>query len=802
MTSKESVDGFNEVEMAEVTIRSSDVLAPSKAGNSFAQVYLPSIDYLDDFLSARTQTYLQAAEPLHVLVHAVHPTVMRDGRYQAFMAKHTHTHHFVASRSFVPDRIGYPSAALATLRMSYLDEILFKVPQYSLTASESLARYDSGSGSIQACPLDVEISLHPQRAPQLIEDSCPDFLFAPGSAEAESLAAFQSSSIVDLQKQKAEMERWRRFLEISSQLQEDESKRNSLNMDQSDATTDISITTLGTGSALPSKYRNVSGTLLHLPKDAGYILLDCGEGTYGQLCRRFGKDIDEVIRNIRCIFISHIHGDHHMGMARLLSERLKLDVADKILYVLSTSYVRNYLLEVSDIEGLGICAPEKSAEAESGVIFLDIAHFKVSKDKTNGNGTSISPNAWAEKEEVNVLAHLDNLEHGVLPDVRIQSAEVDHRASHCYGIVLRGKGWSVAYSGDTRPSTNLIEASKGVDILIHEATFEDGQEEMATKKGHSTVGQAIEVGKKAGVRRILLTHFSQRYPKIPRIADTLAEEAIAGAEFASPAVSIAFDLMTLRPSDFGKTERYREALQVLFDEGGEDGDDGGNGGEGADSGRKTTQTSKKNSSAASKDPHARSNKETATKVSNVGGASEAAQQDADLTDNLEKVRWKRSQEQPQRKYVKEQEFAYVVTHIEAKAAATSSKSSLAMPARLAFSDRLDRVTEELHGLVGCSFHRDILQFDTVALPGRSPFVQAVIKVASAYAQHLVSALSSGVVLKVEGATFVSNYVGTLNSHQLSTTKGLYATDSTKSSSSISSAPGRAWMEEFVVSKST
>ena len=75
---------------------------------------------------------------------------------------------------------------------------------------------------------------------------------------------------------------------------------------------DLSVIPLGTGSSAPGKYRNVSSTLIELP--SSNILLDCGEGTLGQLFRVFGPRLEEVLMKIRLIFISHLHADHHLGM--------------------------------------------------------------------------------------------------------------------------------------------------------------------------------------------------------------------------------------------------------------------------------------------------------------------------------------------------------------------------------------------------------------------------------------------------------------------------------------------------------
>jgi ribonuclease Z len=107
---------------------------------------------------------------------------------------------------------------------------------------------------------------------------------------------------------------------------------------------EVGVVTLGTGGSLPSKYRNgllffsfllyewfifffsVLSTLIRIPF-WGNILLDTGEGAWGQMARHFGLDKDDensawqVLRDLKCIFISHMHADHHIGLAQILAKR-------------------------------------------------------------------------------------------------------------------------------------------------------------------------------------------------------------------------------------------------------------------------------------------------------------------------------------------------------------------------------------------------------------------------------------------------------------------------------------------------
>lgn len=81
---------------------------------------------------------------------------------------------------------------------------------------------------------------------------------------------------------------------------------------------------LGTGSSIPNKTRNVSAILVLTSPDSS-ILLDCGEGTAGQIVRFFGSErAEHVFRSLKAIYISHLHADHHLGLFALLQTKRKL----------------------------------------------------------------------------------------------------------------------------------------------------------------------------------------------------------------------------------------------------------------------------------------------------------------------------------------------------------------------------------------------------------------------------------------------------------------------------------------------
>lgn len=89
--------------------------------------------------------------------------------------------------------------------------------------------------------------------------------------------------------------------------------------------------------------------------------------------------------------------------------------------------------------------------------------------------------------------------------------EVNHCMQAYGALVVSEAHGNILYSGDTLPCVNLKNYAKTARVLIHEATLQDGMEQDAKKKMHTTTGQALEIGLACGVHRTILTHFSPRY---------------------------------------------------------------------------------------------------------------------------------------------------------------------------------------------------------------------------------------------------------------------------------------------------
>uniref|UniRef100_A0A803Y484 Zinc phosphodiesterase ELAC protein 2 n=1 Tax=Meleagris gallopavo TaxID=9103 RepID=A0A803Y484_MELGA len=286
---------------------------------------------------------------------------------------------------------------------------------------------------------------------------------------------------------------------------------------------------LGTGSAIPMKIRNVSSTLVNTSSTRS-LLLDCGEGTFGQLCRHYGEQVDQVLCNIVAVFVSHMHTDHHSGLVNILMERRRafasLGQAFSPLFLVAPEQIMPWLHEYHN-------------NCES--ILRDIKMITC-QSLVKGRENIKSK---ARQFIASLLENYDLAE--------FQTCEVQHCKNAFACSVIHKSGWKVVYSGDTMPCKALVQMGKNATLLIHEATLEDGMEKEAIEKTHSTTSQAIEIGMKMNAEFIMLNHFSQRYAKIPLFNEDFSEK-----------VGIAFDHMRVRLGDFSTIPKLIPPLKALF----------------------------------------------------------------------------------------------------------------------------------------------------------------------------------------------------------------------------------------------
>ncbi|CAG8709460.1 21706_t:CDS:10, partial [Rhizophagus irregularis] len=484
------------------------VMGPSRPGMTFIILDVPSTSYISSVCeSPEFVTYQISNKDTQprVIIHMVGNGVLEDKRYQEWMNKFG-----PETEKYCPQRIIFYSSALSQLKLSKIDENHFRIPYYSNEPIKQLKSLDN-------IPKKASFAV-----PMMIYQTEPSFKLDMSQLGPVFDHNIESDKLLESSDD---------YLNIAEEVKQEVARSHS--EAKNIPGKDVIITTLGTGSRM-------SATLIKIPNN-GFILLDVGEGTLGSMSRHFGPydqphgndqtSLESCISSLKCIFISHMHADHHLGIVRVLKKwnEIYKGVDDATISVFGPSRLRKWLDEYSDVEDIGF----------SKVKFIDNKDLLFWKQQ-KGNNTSLDS-----------LQYLKN-------SMRINKVETV-AVIHCpnsFGISIEhSDGWKIVYSGDTRPCDDLVRVGKDATLLIHEATFENDLTEQALSKNHSTTEEAVSVGERMNAHTLLLTHFSQRYPKVPVFTDDHGR------------VGISFDLMQVSIGELYKLPKFVKALKNVTNDG-------------------------------------------------------------------------------------------------------------------------------------------------------------------------------------------------------------------------------------------
>ena len=277
----------------------------------------------------------------------------------------------------------------------------------------------------------------------------------------------------------------------------------------------FSVTILGSSSALPTSQRFPAAHVLNAHERL--FLVDCGEGTQMQL-RKYKQKLSRIER----IFISHLHGDHVLGLIGLLSTLNLLGRKTPLtLYAheqFEPIFNQNLNFFINELQYTITFVPIGKSKQKS-ILFEDnqlvVETFPL-KHRIPCNGF-----IFREKEkELNIkkqlvekysipLSEIVKIKQGA--DFTLPTGEVILNSELTY---LAATPRSYAYCSDTMFFSKLAEYVNGVDLLYHEATFGSEMAKLAKQTGHSTATDAAKIAALAKAKKLVIGHFSSRYKNI------------------------------------------------------------------------------------------------------------------------------------------------------------------------------------------------------------------------------------------------------------------------------------------------
>jgi ribonuclease Z len=273
----------------------------------------------------------------------------------------------------------------------------------------------------------------------------------------------------------------------------------------------MKLTILGCHSATPRENKHTTSQLLDV--NGSMFLIDCGEGTQMQLRKSKAK-----FSQIKNVFISHLHGDHFYGLIglistfRLLGRTSPLNIYGpkgiKEIITLQLKHSKSWTNYPLNFHELSSTQSEFIFEKDGiKVETIPLDH----RVYTNGFLFTLE----SKKLKINT----DVIENYDLKPFHFSQLQKGMSITLDNGNIIKNKFLTLspdppkkyAYCSDTAYFEPLIEQIRKVDFLYHESTFLETHRELALKTKHSTALQAARIAKKAGVKKLMLGHYSNRY---------------------------------------------------------------------------------------------------------------------------------------------------------------------------------------------------------------------------------------------------------------------------------------------------
>ncbi|PKC70806.1 hypothetical protein RhiirA1_454275 [Rhizophagus irregularis] len=350
------------------------------------------------------------------------------------------TEHIIANEKYCPQRIIFYSSALSQLKMSKIDEQHFRIPYYSNEPIKQLESLDN-------IPKKASFAV-----PMMIYQTEPSFKLDMSQLGPVFDHNIESGKLLESSDD---------YLNIAEEVKQEVARSHS--EAKNIPGKDVIITTLGTGSTFPSKYRNVSATLIKIPNN-GFILLDVGEGTLGSMSRHFGP-------------YDQPH-DHHLGIVRVLKKwnEIHKGVDDATISVFGPSRLQKWLDEYSDVEDIG-CSKPKNSMGINKVETVAVIHcpnsFGISIEHSDGWKIVYSGDTRPCEDLVRVVKGIQKYQY--LPRVGISFDLIQVSIDELYKLPKFVKALKVLYADENEAG---IEED---DNVYEEVYIEDEEDDNENK---------------------------------------------------------------------------------------------------------------------------------------------------------------------------------------------------------------------------------------------------------------------------------------------------------------------------------
>lgn len=271
----------------------------------------------------------------------------------------------------------------------------------------------------------------------------------------------------------------------------------------------LRVTFLGTAGAIPTTERNPSGIVI--AREGDTLLFDAGEGTQRQMMT-FGTGF-----GISNLFVTHLHGDHVLGIPGLL---LTMDFNDREtpLTIHTPRGTRRQLESLLTTIDTYPSFPVHVREVGDGDVAYRAAEFEVRAFETDHDTRSVGY-ALVEDERKGRFDRDRAEELGVPAGPLFSHLHDGNPVELDDGTIIQPEqvvgdprpGRTVIYTGDTRPTDRTLDIAPPPDLLIHDATFADDWADRAEETAHATARQAGEIAARADASHLALVHISSRY---------------------------------------------------------------------------------------------------------------------------------------------------------------------------------------------------------------------------------------------------------------------------------------------------